>query len=463
MNNNVPYLVKKLLNEHAKVTRIVRAIGERGGTALLVGGAVRDLLLGLPIKDLDIEVHGLNIDLLEAVLKNFGPVSVVGKSYGVLRVHGLDIDWSLPRIDASGRKPVVTIDPHMNFAQAFRRRDLTINAMGIDLITFELIDPFNGQEDLRNKVLRAPDATLFVEDPLRFYRVMQFIARFEMYPDDALNTLCATMDISAISRERIEVEFEKMFLKSNRPSLGIRWLEHINRLAQVLPEVAALKGVPQDVHWHPEGDVFEHTMQAVDAAAALQYNSDKEKIMCVYAALCHDLGKAITTQEENGTFRALDHAQEGVPLAQSLLRRITHNNDLVGAVIKLVQYHLLPVQFVTDGAKPPAYKRLSRKLAPDVTVQMLALVALADKRGRNSNAHTPLTVQVAEIDLFLERAAQCHVLTKPEEPILLGRDVIDVVSPGPAMGALLKIAYEIQIEQGICDKEELKKMALKKL
>ena len=179
----------------------------------------------------------------------------------MFRLHGLDVDWSLPRADSSGRKPQVYIDPFMSFKEAFRRRDLTINAMGIDILSGELIDPFGGRSDLDDKLLRTPDVRLFIQDPLRFFRVMQFISRFEMIPDDKLIDVCKTMDISNISRERIEVEFEKMLLQSHLPSRGIRWIQVIDRLSEVLPELFATVGIQQNPEWHTEGDVFEHTMQ----------------------------------------------------------------------------------------------------------------------------------------------------------------------------------------------------------
>ena len=189
-----------------------------GMKTYLVGGAVRDLLLNLSIKDVDIEVYNLQPEVVEKILRQFGPVSLVGKVFGVFRVHGLDVDWSLPRADSPGRKPEVKIDPFMSYHNAFVRRDLTINAMGIDLSTSELIDPFNGVHDVKKKILRSPDTRFFIQDPLRFYRVMQFIGRFEMVPDEKLDTLCSRMDISDVSRERIEQEFKKLLLKSVRPS-----------------------------------------------------------------------------------------------------------------------------------------------------------------------------------------------------------------------------------------------------
>ncbi|MGB8367197.1 MAG: hypothetical protein WCD44_02455, partial [Candidatus Babeliales bacterium] len=167
---------KQLINSYLLVRTITQAIHAKKGRSLLVGGAVRDLFLGLQTKDLDIEVYGLSAKQLELLLRDFGPISLVGKIFGVFRVHGLDVDWSLPRLDSTGRKPEVRIDPFLPFKDAFRRRDLTINAMGIDIISSELIDPFNGLNDLRKKLLRTPDPQFFIQDPLRFYRVMQFIA-----------------------------------------------------------------------------------------------------------------------------------------------------------------------------------------------------------------------------------------------------------------------------------------------
>ncbi|TET06089.1 CCA tRNA nucleotidyltransferase, partial [Candidatus Dependentiae bacterium] len=280
--------VHSLLNKYPTVMSLVNDIVQQNGRSFLVGGAVRDLLFGLPIKDLDIEVYGLSPQELEKLLSRYGSVDLVGKVFGVFRVQNLDVDWSLPRIDMAGRKPEVIIDPSMNIEQALRRRDLTINAMAIDLSMYTLIDPFGGLNDMRNKILRTPDPVFFIEDPLRFYRVMQFISRFEMYPEEQLNELCKKMDISKVSVERIDEEFRKLMLKSNNPSLGIRWIKSISRLNNILPELAALVDVMQSSRWHPEYDAFEHTMQAVDAAARLKYDSDDNKLIVLLAALCHD-------------------------------------------------------------------------------------------------------------------------------------------------------------------------------
>lgn len=452
--------LQDVLRSYPVVAQVVQSIDKQGGRALLVGGAVRDLLLERVVKDLDIEVHGLSLEELEAILKQNGPVSEIGKAFGVLRLHGLDVDWSLPRSDAPGRKPDVQIDPDMAIDQAFRRRDLTINAMGIDLNTYILLDPFGGLEDLRAGILRAPDVKFFVEDPLRLFRVMQFVGRFEMKPDQTLNDVCSKMDISTVSVERIEREFEKLLLKSKHPSLGIRWLQEIGRLQDILPELYAIIDIPQDPTWHPEGEVFEHTMQSLDAAAALDYKDVNEKLIVMLAVLCHDIGKVSTTEKIGGAWKSIGHSQEGAILSKQMLKRITKKKDLIEAVSKLVRHHMAPAQLVSSKAKPSAYKRLARKLAPYATIDMLAKVALADKRGRNPIKGRPLVKNLPMIDKFLTKARDARVQYEPEPHALQGRDLLVIVEPGPQMGELLKKAYEIQIQEGITDKEELKRRVL---
>ena len=453
--------LSQLLEEHPLIQKIVDRIAAEGGRALLVGGAVRDLFLGLPIKDIDIEVHGLSVEKLEKILCDFGHVDLVGKVYGVLRLHPLNADWSVPRIDKPGRKPEVAIDPAMSIKDAFARRDLTINAMGIDLKTGELIDPFDGLHDLKNRILRAPDPKKFIEDPLRFYRVMQFISRFNMWPDDELNCLCECMDVSDVSHERIETELQKMLLKSECPSLGFWWLHDIGRL-DLFPQLAALVPVEQDSVWHPEGNVFMHTMQTLDAATTLSYDSDRDKLLVLYAALCHDMGKVETSQMLRGRIRAHGHEQAGARVAARFLKRITRNKDLIAGVQKLTKFHMVPTQLIKPEVKLSAFKRLANKLAPEVTISLLAKLCIADKLGRNSLGREPLKIAGdTEIEQFLERAQKAAVAHQIEKPVLLGRDLLGVVQAGPKMGELLREAYRIQIDEEIKDKEELKRRILK--
>ena len=456
LSPDVQIRVEEQMRRFPKVKVICDSLMSSGYKVLLVGGVVRDLVIGLETKDLDIEVYGATLEELGEALGEHGKVSLVGKSFGVLRVHGIDVDWSVPRADSKGRKPEVEFDPFMSYEQAFRRRDLTMNAMGIDLKTNELIDSFGGLKDIKNKVLRTPDPEFFVQDPLRFFRVMHFVGRFEMLPDAELDELCAKMDIAEVSRERIEEEFRKLLLFSKRPSLALDWLNKLGRLKEILPEVFATIGVKQNIDYHKEGDAFEHTKLVLDAAANTECDSQEQKLIFMYAAICHDLGKPATSKFEDGKWRCRGHARAGIEPTKALLGRITKNRDLVDAVCKIVLHHMTPADLVQSGAGPASYKRFAKKLAPDVTLKLIAMFLRADILG----CVTDEDVNSADEKFrrkFEQRAEEASVLCEAEPPVLRGRDVEDLVSQGPDMGLLLKAAYDIQIDEGILDKDVLKK------
>lgn len=448
--------IENLYSQFPILKKITQKLHQEQAIILLVGGAVRDYFLGHESKDFDIEVYNISAQDLESALSQFGPVSNVGKIFGVFKLHGLPFDFSLPRLDEPGRKPKVTLDQHLEFKTAFSRRDLTINAMGINLVTGELVDPFNGKGDLEKKILRAPDPKFFIEDPLRFYRVMQFIGRLEMYPDTTLNQLCRMMDISKVSRERISDEFEKLLLKSKSPSLGFRWLLEIGRLEEIVPEIAILKKIEQKPIWHPEGDVFEHSMQTVDGAATLQkkYKTREEKLIFLFAALLHDIGK-------KGGINEHGHDERGAELVPQTLSKMTINKNYIVPVQKLVRYHMMPGQFSKQNAGIPAYKRLARKLAPETDLEMLIDVSIADKCGRNPHSHIPILKEIAEIEQFKKIVMQQGILKGPEKPLLEGRDLLEYFAPGKKLGEILHKAYEMQIEEGIKNKEELKEKIIK--
>lgn len=457
----VTHFVEELLHTNTVLHALVQKLHTAGAHIYVVGGAVRDLFLQLPVKDLDIEVHHISLAVLEEILRSAGPVHQVGKAYGVLRVDRLDVDWSLPRTETAGRKPTVFLDPDLSVKKAFERRDLTINAMGIDLIYKELIDPYGGLADLHKGILRATSAARFSEDPLRFFRVFQFIARFGMWPDDELNTICKHMDVSSVSVERIEMEYKKWLLKSSQPSRSLEWLASIDRLADIMPEIAATQGVEQSPEWHPEGDVFEHSKQAVDAAAQMQYESEEQQLIIMYAALCHDLGKAVTTKKEEGKITSYGHAEIGAKITKTFLRRITSNSKLIWAVSLLVEVHMRPLALLEPHVKPSAYRRLALKIEP-LPLSWLALLAQADRLARNPLKGSPLHGPVPDVELFLRRAQEANVVNGLEKPVVHGRDLMPEIEPGPLMGKLLKKAYQIQLDEGIKDKEKLKKRILKK-
>lgn len=436
---------------------IVQTVINEGGVPFFVGGTVRDWLLKKQPKDYDIEVHCLTLDSLADFLGRYGQVSYEGKSFGVLRLQGMPIDWSLPRSDSVGRKPTVTVNPDLSFADASMRRDLTINAIGIDVKNNVIVDPFNGIADLNAKVLRAPSVQRFLEDPLRLYRVMQFVGRLDMMPDDVLNEACCIMDISQVSSERIAMEFEKLLLLSPSPSLGFRWLWSIGRLHTIVPCLYRLIGVLQRPDYHPEGDVFEHSMQVLDAMALItkDYESNK-RLVLLYAALLHDIGKAEVTKMIDGVWRATGHAEVGATLVPAGLSVMCSRGAVVHDVVLLTRYHMHPLQLLSSNAPLSSYKRLAKNLGNTVNVQMLADLVLADLRGRNRLGRVPLTGCNEKVEQFVEQAQCALVLYTPEPPVLRGRDLLGVVSPGVVMGKLLDYAYELQINEGITDKEILK-------
>lgn len=456
---NIQNKLQITLNDYPIILKSLQAIWQANGIAYLVGGAVRDLLMGLTITDFDIEVHNIDPTDLYNLLKNFTEVNYVGKSFGVIKMANLPIDWSLPRSDSSGRKPLVTINPNMPIEQALVRRDLTMNAIAINLQDYQIIDPFNGYQDIQSKILRTPDVNFFVEDPLRFFRVMQFVGRFEMTVDSELEKACKNIDISKVSIERKEQEFDKLLLKSNRPSLGLRWLKSINRLKEILPELYNTINIIQDSIWHPEGSVFEHLMQALDASATIECDNTKEKITLRYAAICHDLGKTTTTKTIKGRVHSYGHEIAGVPLATSMMHRITTRKELISSIKTLVRHHMMTGQLVYQNSSLSAYKRLALRVQPYTNLNMLAKLLEADIRGRNGESHTPLNGPVSTVEKFIEIAKNADILHEPEQPILTGQDVMDIVEPGPKMGTLLKFAYDQQISVGIKDKDTLKKVA----
>lgn len=446
--------------ETDKVQQALQLLEHNNATVYLVGGAIRDIILNKKPKDIDFEVHGITLENLDTVLRTLGHLNLIGKSFGVLRWEHSNIDWAIPRTDAAGRKPVVSLDPSLEIKQALMRRDLTINAMALNMHTGELIDPFNGLEDLKNKIARSPNPHFFTEDPLRFYRVMQFIGRFELEPDQELNEVCKTMNISTISCERIHGEFDKLFLQATMPSRGIRWIENIGRLPEVLPELAATVGVLQSPQWHPEGHVFEHIMEVLDAAAALRYENDEQKLTILSAALCHDLGKPEATYIDNGRIRSTNHETIGLPRVRGLMKRITGKKERIDAVMKLVEFHMTPGDYAEHESSAGAYKRLAVKLAPQATMYELALLATADLQGRNPKKNKPLTHTPEVITTFLKKATEYNILHAPQPVALTGADFINYAGSTPLLGTMLHRAYELQINEGILDKEQLKKRVL---
>jgi tRNA nucleotidyltransferase (CCA-adding enzyme) len=433
---------------------IARAVREAGGHALIVGGWVRDRLLQLTSKDLDLEVYGLDAGRLRTLLESFGRVDAVGESFTVYKVGGLDV--SLPRRESKigrGHKGfAVTGDPALPYQVAFRRRDFTINAVGWDPLADAYVDPFGGREDLSRRILRAVDPATFGDDSLRVLRAVQFAARFQLTIAPATAAFCRTVPLDDLPPERLWGEVEKLLLRAERPSIGLALARDLRVVPRLWPELEALAGCEQEPEWHPEGDVWVHTLLVVDQARArLDGLSRAHQIALMLGAVCHDFGKPATTAYADGRIRSLDHEPQGVAPAAAFLDRLNiHSFDGVDVrrqVLGMVAHHLKPGAFsrdrdlITDGA--------FRRLAQKVDLELLARIAKADCLGRTGE------FDCAAMDWFLARARALGVEHAPPPPLVLGRHLLALgMTPGPRVGVVLKQIYERQLDDEITSTEE---------
>jgi tRNA nucleotidyltransferase (CCA-adding enzyme) len=439
---------------------IAGAVHRAGGRALVVGGWVRDRLLGQLSKDVDIEVFGVPQDRLPALLASLGRVEPVGQSFPVYKVVRADqdsggIDVALPRRESKrgrGHKGFeVAGDPSMSIDEAARRRDFTVNAIAWDPLTGEYEDPFDGRGDLGRRVLRAVDPATFGDDSLRVLRAVQFAARFEFMLHDDTAAICRRIPLDDLPAERVWGEVEKLLLQAERPSIGLALALDLGVVDQVLPEMKPLVGCEQEPEWHPEGDVWTHTLMVVDKAHQLNGDLDRARMITVMlGAVCHDLGKPATTAVIDGRIRSMEHEEAGVEPASRLLDRLNIHTidgfDVRTHVLGLVANHLKPGMFFKAGTVGDgAFRRLAQK----VDLELLARVARADCLGRAG------AFDCSAMDWFLARARALGVEHQPPAPLLLGRHLLALgVSPGPRVGEILKQVYEKQLDGEIRSVEE---------
>jgi tRNA nucleotidyltransferase (CCA-adding enzyme) len=430
------------------------AVRAAGGRALIVGGWVRDRLMGRTSKDIDVEVYGVGALRLRQLLESLGRVDTVGESFQVYKCG--DIDVSLPRRESkSGRGHrafEVTGDPAMSIAEAARRRDFTVNAIAWDPLTEEYLDPFDGQGDIGRRLLRVVDRERFPDDSLRVLRAVQFAARLEFQLDDEARELCRAIALDDLPAERVWGEIEKL-IAAPRPSIGFALAMELGVVAKLFPELLALAGCPQEPEWHPEGDVWVHTLQVIDQARGRIDDLPRpQQIAVMLGAVCHDFGKPATTAVIDGRIRSMDHEEQGVGPALAFLERLNVQSidgyDVRHQVVGLVAHHLKPGAWfkVRDEVGDGAFRRLAHK----VDLELLARLAKADCRGRQ-----PGTFDCTAMDWFLERARTLGVEHRPPAPILLGRHLLELgLKPGPRVGEVLKAVYEQQMDGSVTDLDQ---------
>jgi tRNA nucleotidyltransferase (CCA-adding enzyme) len=439
----------------ARATDIARAVREAGGRALVVGGWVRDRVMHRDSKDVDVEVYRVAARPLRDILERlFGRVEIVGESFQVFKAGGIDV--SLPRRESkSGRGHrafEVTGDPAMSIEEAARRRDFTINAIAWDPLTGEYLDPFDGRGDIARRLLRIVDAKTFGDDSLRVLRGIQFAARLEFGLDDDAKAICRGIPLDDLPAERIWGEIEKL-LFAPQPSIGFALAMELGVVGRLFPELQALAGCVQEPEWHPEGDVWVHTLQVIDRARTrVDGLARPQQIAVMLGAVCHDFGKPSTTAFSDGRIRSMNHEEQGVAPALAFLDRLNVHSidgyDVRAQVVGITAQHLKPGSWykVRDEVGDGAFRRLAAK----VDLELLARVAKSDCEGRRPGAF-----DCTAMDWFLERARSLGVEHRPPGPILLGRHLLALgLAPGPRVGEILKAVYEQQLDGKIANLDE---------
>jgi tRNA nucleotidyltransferase (CCA-adding enzyme) len=430
-----------------ELREISDSVFSNGGRCLVVGGAVRDAIMGILPKDYDVEVYGISLPVLAGLLRKFGSVNMVGESFGIIKLRGEfgEYDFSLPRrenrIGVKHTDFEVMPDPNMTVAEAASRRDFTINSMAYDIHENKLVDEFNGNYAISCRALE-PTSEAFKEDSLRILRGMQFAARFDMSATTKCKEYSRQMlaDYSSLAKERIWGEWEKWALKGDYPAAGLQFLVDTGWIA-LYNHLFILMGCPQDKIWHPEGDVWIHTLHVVDAMARICRKNNivgENRTVLMFAALCHDMGKPGTTViGERITSRG--HCEAGVPIAEEFLQSIGCPQSIIDKVKPLVAEHLV---HVIHDITPRTVRRLSVRLFPANIIELCHVID-ADMQGRPPLSTEPLPSMI----LLLGIAENNAVLANKPKPIIMGRHLLELGhDPGPIVGRIVKAAYIAQLD-----------------
>ena len=421
------------------VRQLAQLAAEAGGRAYYVGGYVRDRLLGLNNKDIDIEVHGLYPEQLERILNTLGECNAIGRNFGIYMLKHYGIDIAMPRSEiATGRGHrdfQVYVDPFLGMEKASARRDFTINAMAEDILTGEILDYYGGRHDLSSGILRHVNSSSFTEDPLRVLRAAQFAARFGFTVAAETVSLCSGMDLQALPCERIMEELKKALLKASHPSVFFTVLRTMKQLDFWFPEVMALTGIRQDAVFHPEGDVWNHTMLVLDAAATLRPLA-QEPLAFMLSALAHDFGKVSTTEQVGEHIRAIGHEAAGVPLAESFVRRLSGDRRLCRYVANMTELHMRPN--LMEGQKA-GQKAFSRLFDLSVCPQDLLLLSKADRLGQ------AISLDYSQTEAFLKQRLQEYERIMAL-PYVTGADLTaSGLYPGPYFSKALAFAHKLRL------------------
>lgn len=437
--------------------------GSLGGSVYYVGGHVRDEFLGIESKDIDIEVHGLEIDQLKEILKEYGQVDLVGESFGIFMVKGFDLDISMPRIEeAKGRGHRdfdVSVNPHLGTFKAARRRDFTINSIMKNVLNGEIVDHYGGINDIEKGILRCVDEKTFGDDPLRVLRAARFAAKLDFQIEERTLDICSKVKLDSLSRERVFDEVKRALVQSKKPSIFFQYMREMNQLGFWFKELEDLIGVVQPLEHHKEGDVWNHTMLVLDEAGKYKdgivygpkstFLKSENPFYFMMSALCHDMGKAITTEEINGKIHALGHEEAGVDIAMKFVGKMTGERELKKYVKNMILLHMKPNMFAAQGSK---VKSTNKLFYMSQDPKGLMLLAMADHFGRiDPGEYTQREEFLGErLEIFE------HMMSLP---YVTGEDLINAgLVPGENFKDILEYSQKLRMAQ--IDKDQALKQTL---
>lgn len=438
-----------------RANKIFNDIEMHGGRAFLVGGIVRDMLIygHVDYHDVDVEVYGLSVEKVESILSNYGHVNSIGKSFGILKLDTLpNFDFALPRIETktgtTHQSFDVTVNQDLDLKTASSRRDLTINALMYELKTGKIYDFYHGLEDLEKRTLRMVNEKTFKEDPLRVLRTAQFASRLDFYIEPATKLMCKKMvlnnSLASLSKERVFQEYNKILL-SNQPSIGLKFLKEINAL---WPCLDVLSSTLQRLDYHPEGNVWNHTLLVTDLAALCKHKTSNP-VGFMWSALLHDIGKPIVTTIEG---HAPKHNEAGVEVFNQEMKEIIQDKQLQKYIKTMINYHMHLMNMVRNNSSDYKYYKLLKAIDKIITIDDLILITKCDKLGRYKDEHENINNFDKVMKEKMARLGKIAPL-----PVIDGHDLMALgIKQSSQYSKLLDWAYDLQIRGH--DKEAILKM-----
>ena len=422
-----------------KARAVAEKVAGKGGRSFFVGGFVRDRIRGEENTDVDMEVHGLSYEDLQEILETEGETVTIGADFGIFNLKGYDLDIALPRTEkATGRGHrdfAVFVDPFIGEKKAAGRRDFTMNALMQDVLTGEVLDFFGGISDIESRIIRHVNSASFGEDPLRVLRGCQFAARFGFSVAEETEELCRSMDLSALPGERVFEEVKKALLLASEPSVFFEELRKMAALSVWFEELEELIGVRQDPRFHPEGDVWTHTMRMLDAAAGMRAQA-REPLYFMLAALCHDMGKPVSTEEINGRLHAYGHDEAGVPIAEHFLKRMTSEKKLAIYVANMIRLHMRPNMLVQQHASDKAFRKLLDQAEVPEDLLLLSKADFLASLGEKEYGEMERVLQEKLRD-YRQLMAQ---------PYVSASDLLQAgIPPGPEIREALAYAHKLRL------------------